>query len=330
MEKTFAYYRKNFGFNVPVFEEEAIADLMLPYTGGKPQKRKATLALNMNGGGGLEIWQYTDREITRRKCEPGDLGLNVLKIKTTDVEKAYSDCKAKGLDIISEVQTRNGKASHFYVRDEEDNLVEVCTFNSWYKARPKGLYGGIAGCTIGVSNMEKSKDFYSKVLGFDTVVFKEEGKLPEFEENCTYTRVILERSEAYQGPFSPLLGTAQLELLKVNGREPQKLYEDRFWGDPGLIHLCFDVVGAEALKERCEDLGYPFTVDSANSFDMGEAAGRFSYIEDPDGALIEFVETHKVPIMKKFNWYLDLRKRDPKKPLPKYMINALGLNKVKD
>ncbi|MDZ7848857.1 MAG: hypothetical protein U5L96_20200 [Owenweeksia sp.] len=32
---------------------------------------------------------------------------------------------------------------------------------------------------------------------------------------------------------------------------------------------------------------------------MGQAAGRFSYLEDPDGAWIEFVETHKVPVMEK-------------------------------
>ena len=34
---------------------------------------------------------------------------------------------------------------------------------------------------------------------------------------------------------------------------------------------------------------------------MGEAAGHFSYIQDPDGTLIEFVETHKVPILKKLD-----------------------------
>ncbi|MBT5529964.1 MAG: VOC family protein, partial [Cytophagia bacterium] len=57
---------------------------------------------------------------------------------------------------------------------------------------------------------------------------------------------------------------------------------------------------------------------------------HFSYIEDPDGALIEFVETHKVPIMKKLGWYLDLRKRNPEQDLPKWMINALRFSRVKD
>jgi hypothetical protein len=48
------------------------------------------------------------------------------------------------------------------------------------------------------------------------------------------------------------------------------------------------------------------------------------YIEDPDGTLIELVETHKVPILKKIGWFLDLRKRDQEKPLPTWMIKMLA------
>ena len=46
---------------------------------------------------------------------------------------------------------------------------------------------------------------------------------------------------------------------------------------------------------------------------MGEAAGHFAYIEDPDGTLIEFVETLKIPIIKKLGWYINLEKRAPEK-----------------
>jgi catechol 2,3-dioxygenase-like lactoylglutathione lyase family enzyme len=46
--------------------------------------------------------------------------------------------------------------------------------------------------------------------------------------------------------------------------------------------------------------GLDFTVDSNNTFAMDNASGRFCYIEDPDGTLIELVETHRVPILKKW------------------------------
>lgn len=91
--------------------------------------------------------------------------------------------------------------------------------------------------------------------------------------------------------------------------------------------------GFDQLRSFCESKGFPFTVDTkksriGKSFDMGEAAGHFSYISDPDGTLIEFVETHKVPILKKIGWYLDLRKRDPKKSLPDWILKTLKFSRV--
>lgn len=126
-----------------------------------------------------------------------------------------------------------------------------------------------------------------------------------------------------------MFGPTEIELIEVKGRKPRKLFKDRYWGDLGFIHLCFDVQGMDALKEELEANGFPFTVDSANSFDMGEAAGRFTYVEDPDGTLIEFVETHKVPIIKKIGWYIDMTKRDPRKNLPNWMISALRFSRMK-
>jgi hypothetical protein len=59
---------------------------------------------------------------------------------------------------------------------------------------------------------------------------------------------------------------------------------------------------------------------------MDNASGRFCYIEDPDGTLIELVETHKVPILKKVGWYL-IAETKSRKPLPDWMM--LALSKVK-
>ncbi len=62
---------------------------------------------------------------------------------------------------------------------------------------------------------------------------------------------------------------------------------------------------------------------------MGEAAGHFAYIEDPDGTLIEFVETHKVPISKKMGWYINLWKRkDVTQPLPDGIVKMMRFMKV--
>jgi hypothetical protein len=84
------------------------------------------------------------------------------------------------------------------------------------------------------------------------------------------------------------------------------------------------------LREECREKGYPFTVDAGDTFDIGEASGAFSYTEDPDGTLIEFVETHKIPILKKLGLYLNLRNRKPEKSLPRWILKAISFNRVKD
>ena len=56
-----SWYRKAFGLDVKIFEEAAPAPLMTRYTGDVVHHRTATLALNMAGGGGFEIWQFTSR-----------------------------------------------------------------------------------------------------------------------------------------------------------------------------------------------------------------------------------------------------------------------------
>ena len=86
VHEAWTWYRQHLGMDVPIFEEAATADLMLPYTGGKPHDRHAILALNMQGGGGFEIWQYTSRTPVAAEFDIalGDFGINICKMKTMD------------------------------------------------------------------------------------------------------------------------------------------------------------------------------------------------------------------------------------------------------
>lgn len=332
------WYRKYLGMDIKVFEESATASLMLPYTGGVPQKRHAVLALNMSGGGGFEIWQYTERKPQPAKFVPGvgDLGIFAAKIKARDVQKTHAWFKAEKLNI-SEIKADPEGRAHFFLTDPYDNIFQIIESENWYVNEKKNT-GSVYGVMIGVTDIDKSVKVYSEILGYDKVVSDTTGIFDDFSSleggNATFRRVILKNSKPRLGAFAKLFGNSEIELVQVEGRVPRKIFENRFWGDLGFIHLCYDIQGMEALKTECARLGSPFTVDSSsslgNSFDMGEAAGHFSYIEDPDGTLIEFVETHKVPILKKFGWYLNLRKRDPAKHLPDFIVKMLGISKVKD
>jgi len=332
------WYRKYLGMDIKVFEESETASLMLPYTGGLPQKRRAILALNLSGGGGFEIWQYTDRVPQAPTFVPalGDLGIFAAKIKARNVQKTHAWFTDEKLNVSSIVTDPDGRA-HFFLTDPFDNIFQIIESQNWFSEEKKHT-GSVYGVVIGVTDIEKSKKVYSDILGYDKVIYDTKSTFPDLSSlnggKDTFRRVLLKNSNPRLGAFAKLFGDSEVEMVQVEGRIPKKIFENRFWGDLGFIHLCFDIQGMEELKAKCAMKGSPFTVDSSaslgNSFDMGEAAGHFSYIEDPDGTLIEFVETHKVPIFKKFGWYLNLRKRDPAKHLPNMIIKMLGLGKVKD
>jgi len=334
VHKAWDWYRKNLQVDVPIFDEKAEAQLMLPYTGGKPRKRHAILALNLNGGGGFEIWQYVNREpkAAKYKIKPGDLGINAVKIKSYNVQKIYEKFKKSGVNLLSGINKDPSGQDHFYFEDPYRNVFEIVKLNHWFN-KIRQPNGGVCGVVIGVSDIDASMDFYKNVLGYDIVVHDSEGAQTDMEhfdpDRQKFRRVLLDHSRPATGPFSGLLGDSVIELVQTLDRKPSKIFEDRYWGDLGYIHLCFDIVGMEEMKKECEKQGSPFTVDSNDQFDMGEAAGHFSYIEDPDGTLIEFVETHKIPVMKKIGWHLNLLKRNRTKKLPKYMLRALSLNRVK-
>lgn len=326
------WYKNNLGYDVVIFDEAAEAKLMIRYTDEKVHKRHAILAYNMQGGGGFEVWQYTSRipNPPSFKLQLGDLGIFACKIGAPDVEKVYKEFQNNKVNIISEIKNSPEGKAHFFIKDPYNNIFEIEQGNDQLLNQSK-LTGGNTGVIIGVSNIEASIKFYSEILGYNTIVYDQEGEFDDLtslsDKPEKYRRILLKHCEKRSGAFSPLLGSSRIELIQSKTREVRKIFENRLWGDLGYIHLCFDIIGMDELKEECELAGHPFTVDSANSFDMGEAAGHFSYIEDPDGTLIEFVETHKIPIIKKIGWYLNLQKRDPKKPLPKWFFRLLGASR---
>lgn len=340
VHEAWKWYRVNFGMDVRIFEENAEAGLMLQYTGGNPVKRHAALALNLQGGGGFEIWQYTERDPQPPAfdIQLGDLGIFASKMKCKDVDKTYNHFQSMNLDLVDGIRTDPGGKQHFFVRDPYGNLFQFEKGFDWFRKENKHT-GASSGAIIGVTDIDKARIVYSEILGYDEVIYDKTGVFDDLSGisggDKKIRRVLLKHSRKRRGGFSKLFGNSQVELISCVDRKPEKIFKNRFWGDLGFIHLCYDIHGMEKMKEACERKGFPFTVDSfenykGNSFDMGEAAGHFAYIEDPDGTLIEFVETHKIPIFKKIGWYLDLKKRDPEKTLPDWLLKSLKFQKVKD
>jgi len=340
VEEAWKWYIKHFGMDCRIFEDESEAKLMLPYTGGQPRSRHAVLAMNLQSGGGFEIWQYKGREPVKIKEEVkiGDLGIIACKMKVKNIHETLRSYQQGGITVPEKTTEDPSGRMTFFMKDPFGNIFQLVEATDWFRNEKKNT-GGSYGALIGVSDIDKSRLVYSDILGYDKVIYDKTDIFPDLENisggNIKCRRVLLKRSASFAGPFSKLFGDSVIELICADGKPGKKIYEGRYWGDPGFIHLCYDMHGMDQLKAFCDSKGFPFTVDSqkshmGNSFDMGEAAGHFSYIEDPDGTLIEFVETHKVPILKRFGWYLDMRKRDPEKSLPDWILNTLKFSRVKN
>ncbi len=334
VDEAWKWYRCHFGMDIPIFREAADAPFMTRYTGNKVQSRDAVLAINLRGGGGFEIWQYTSRKTAFPDHAPalGDTGIFAARIKTDNPEAAHRFLTHAGAAVLDSPSKGPGGEPVFHVRDPYGNIFQIVHSQDWYKTKGHPT-GGPCGALIGVSDVDKSLPLYRDLLGYDQVLYDETGHFPDWNAlnggGGKFRRVLLTTSRAARGPFAPIFGSSQIELVQVLDRTPRAMFANRFWGDAGFIHLCFDVQGMDHLEKTLAGRGFPFTVDSGSTFDMGEASGRFTYIEDPDGTLIEFVETRKVPIMKKWNWYLDLSRRPQGRALPGIVLNALGLNRVK-
>ena len=329
--KSWNWFIGYFGADIKILEDDTIAERMLPYTGGKPQQRHACIAVNLQGGGGFEIWQYSKRmpSVCPFEIAVGDLGIFAAKLKCRDVAEFYKKVTSTWKACTPPEVLPDGTPC-FYMKDLYGNCFQLIEDKSVFINEDK-LTGGMVGAVIGVTDMERSVKFYSQVLGYNIIKSDSVGKFSEYdilpESDKQYRRVILTAPER-QGAFAELFGGSTIELVQALERKPRKIYEGRYWGDPGFIQICFDVSNMKALGKFCAEMGHPFTVDSCpdgEQFDMGDASGHFTYIEDPDGTLIEFVETHKVPIIKKLGWFINMKKRDPKKSLPKFLFAMMGL-----
>ena len=329
--KSWNWYIEMFGIDVKILEDDTVAERMLPYTGGVPQQRHACIAVNIQGGGGFEIWQYSKRkpEPCSFKIAAGDLGVFAAKLNCRDVKAFHKQISAKWQDCTIPETLPDGTPC-FYVKDLFGNVFQIVENKKVFIDQGK-LTGGMAGAVIGVTDMDKSVKFYSEVLGYNILIsdttgpFSTNDPMPEADKQCR--RVILKAPER-RGAFAELFGDSTIELVQALEHMPRKIYEGRYWGDPGFIQVCFDVTNMKALGKFCESKGHPFTVDSCpdgERFDMGDASGHFTYIEDPDGTLIEFVEAHKVSIIKKLGLAIDMGKRNPEKPLPKLLFRLMGL-----
>ncbi len=127
VQQAFRWYGTRLGADINVFEDSNTATHMAQYMGGQPHKKCAILALNMQGGGGYELWQYLDRTPLPASSliMIGDLGITLAKVKTKDIVRSFERLKKEKVNILSDIVTAPDKTRCFFILDPWNNIIQV-------------------------------------------------------------------------------------------------------------------------------------------------------------------------------------------------------------
>jgi len=337
LEASWAWYRKFFGLDIPFFNAEAPAPLMQIYTNNEVITKRAAMIFNLKGGCAMEVVQPTSFKSTHAKTtfQLGDLGIYIGHIKTPNANTAFDYFNQNNADVIGDITTTPDNIPAFYVKDPNGLLFLVIEDKEWYR-KEKHVTGGIVGCTIAVSDIEKSMKLYADLLGYNHKLYDKTSTFKDYESigerNKTLRRVKLIQKNQPTGGFNQVGGITHIELVQeISDRPKLKIYEGRKWGDVGFVHLGFDVRGMQEIGKKLEQEGFGFTCDTKNVLSMGDSTKvHCTYIEDPDGTLIEMIEVYKIPIIEKLGLNLNVEKSPLEKPLPNWLLKALRFSRVKD
>jgi glyoxylase I family protein len=117
---------------------------------------------------------------------------------------------------------------------------------------------------INVLDIEKSKDFYGRVLGFELLQSVDSG-------DCIIH-------------YFSLPGGSRLELFENIGKAKNEPRED---SNVGLRHLAFRVDDVAAAEKELRSLGVTITLPTCDLVHLG---ARVCLFLDPNGVTLEFCE----------------------------------------
>jgi catechol 2,3-dioxygenase-like lactoylglutathione lyase family enzyme len=296
-DRSYDFYRKLLGFNVKLSDMTSYMEEMAPILGAVLEMR-ALMAANLRGGAVIELIEHT----STRPLEPaepvqwGDIGYLELGLKAFNLDQLYIDLKSKGVDFLTPVRSielsTGGRERYAYLRDPDGLLLQLVE----EKGGRKPAAGGVRHVAIGVRDMEKSRAFYTDVLGYGDVLHEFKGRMPEMEEitgGKDMEVVVLGHRPQEESLFAAVLDRAIVKLVHTPGYKGKDIYEGRRWGDVGLMEMAFDVrdlpATVNAIIARGAELYHPPTM-----VDMGSGTGGyFAYIKDIEGNVVEMVEVVK-------------------------------------
>lgn len=219
----------------------------------------------------------------RKDFRYGDIGVNKIAMVVHDVIELYRDLRNQVNFYFPprSVEIEGwGNYNFVYGRDPEGNLLE---FVSGSKLPVKARFGGFRWAGISVTDLERSKSFYQKYAGFDTVVINVHERFSGLVDEISGGRQTRVRSCL----LATGAGEGMIELFEVLEPRGRSLPAFTVWGDYGYWQACVNCHHVPELAAYLENQGLPFF--SRLQLMHDEHEGAFLYVQDPDGIPLEFL-----------------------------------------
>ena len=236
---------------------------------------------------GLELLEFFDIPRSERPANPWDPGASILTLQVRDLESILSRLDAAGAVVVTlgggALETPAGRA--IVVRSPDGYLIRV------NEAAPAELAaatesGAVVGASIGltVADSDRALGFYRDLLGFEVADMRR-ATAAELHLYGLSAGMLTQTTMLIPGA-DVAVTLAQFEL-SPSGTKRAHPYRWRIQ-DVGAPQFQLEVAALDALLERTRRAGYRFL--SVGGEPIHRPFGRFVFVIDPDGALVEFVE----------------------------------------
>jgi catechol 2,3-dioxygenase-like lactoylglutathione lyase family enzyme len=274
---------------MPVDDHEPIHGLVRT----SPAVHSAT-QINQKGGGiavSLFCHIYPRPRPIRKEFHYGDIGISKTVLAVNNLELFYQEYQAR-LAFCGPLRRIEipewGEYTFVFARDPEGNLIE---FRNTGKDDRPPIFGGLGWIGIAVTDLDRSREFYQKHLGFDKTIVdihqKYSGQVDEIalSSQAQIRSCILGNSR----------GNGMVELfesLKPRGRSIPFLTN---WGDYGYLQMCLLGTGIREVEAafRQSDLDIVLDPQMITSDDPKNSGLAFMYVRDPDGIPVEVMTLPK-------------------------------------
>ena len=254
----------------------------------------SAIQMNQKCGGisvALFCHTYPKPRPIRQSPRYGDIGVSKATIAIGDLDQFYKEFQGR-IAFCSQIRRIKipgwGDYAFVYARDPEGNLIE---FIDGEKFSVNQRLGGVRWIGIGVTDLERSIDYYQKILGFDkTVINIHESFSGNLDEIAKYD----------QAKFrSCVLGTNRgnsmvelFEAIKPRGRSVPFFTN---WGDFGYLQLCLLADNIFEIEKYflSKDVEIIVNPQVMSSDDPENAGLAFLYTRDLDGIPVEVMTLPK-------------------------------------